>query len=95
MSATPGGFAAILGFRLVTGDPDRLATFYEAIGFRRSVTVPIAPEEMATLGLSGRSMRTTLTLGPSRVALDRLDEPGAPYPPTPTRRTRSSSTSRS
>ncbi len=73
-------FEAILGFRLVTADPDRLAIFYEALGFRRGATVPIAAAEMAVLGLSGKGTRLMLTLGPSRLDLDRFERPGAAYP---------------
>jgi catechol 2,3-dioxygenase-like lactoylglutathione lyase family enzyme len=75
-----GRFTAITGFRLVTADPDRLASFYQAIGFRRGATVPIAPAELAVLGLSGGGTRLTLTLGPGRLDLDRFDCPGAPCP---------------
>ena len=71
---------AILGFRLVTADLERLADFYEAIGFRRVARVAIAAAEMALLGLSGGGIRLTLTLGPSRLDLDQFDRPGVPYP---------------
>jgi len=73
-------FTAITGFRLVTADPGRLAGFYEAIGFRRGSSVAIDPVEIALLGLSGGGTRLMLTLGQSRLELDRFDRPGAPYP---------------
>jgi catechol 2,3-dioxygenase-like lactoylglutathione lyase family enzyme len=74
-------FDAILGFRLVTAAPDRLAGFYAAIGFRVGAETPISPAEMALLGLEGGGVRRTMTLGPSRVDLDCFERPGRDYPP--------------
>ncbi len=71
---------AILIFRLVTTDPARLATFYEAIGFTPGETAPITEGEMHVLGLVGLGHRQSLTLGHSRIDLDWFDNSGRPYP---------------
>ena len=72
--------ARITGFRLVTGDLDRLARFYVALGFMASERRSIGNEELRLLGLAGRGERLTMLLGPSRVDLDRFDPPGHAYP---------------
>lgn len=73
-------WSAILGFRLVTQAPERLARFYEGLGFVVGKSAPISAEEMAVLGLPGGGERLSLTRGPSRLDLDRFDLPGAAYP---------------
>ena len=70
----------ILEFRLVTADLDRAARFYSALGFVPGAAMPIAPDEMALLGIAGRGTRQAFTLGPSRLALDLYETPGRPYP---------------
>lgn len=71
---------AIRSFRLVTADTDRLAVFYQSIGFTAGEPIPIADEEMSVLGLAGWGRRQPLTLGDSRVDLDWFEAPGRPYP---------------
>jgi catechol 2,3-dioxygenase-like lactoylglutathione lyase family enzyme len=73
-------FNAITGFRLVTAAPERLAVFYQAIGFELGEATPISMEEMAVLGLHGGGSRRPMTLGPSLVDLDVFDRPGRGYP---------------
>lgn len=74
-------FRAIIGFRLVSAAPERMAAFYRAIGFDLGEASPISREEMAALGLRGGGRRRTMTFGPSRVDLDLFDRPGRGYPP--------------
>lgn len=74
------GFEAIRGFRLVSADPERLAGFYRAIGFAVGETVAIAAEELAVLGIAGAGWRLALSLGPSRIELDRFEPAGQAYP---------------
>jgi hypothetical protein len=74
-------FRAIAGFRLVTAAPDRLAAFYQAIGFDIGARASIPAEEMAVLGLKGRGSRRAMMLGASCVELDDFDLPGHAYPP--------------
>ena len=50
-------FRAIIGFRIVTTDPARLAVFYRAIGFDVGETAPIPTSEMELLGLRGAGSR--------------------------------------
>ena len=73
-------FRAIIGFRLVTADPARLAAFYRTIGFDVGEAAPIPASEMELLGLRGAGTRITMSLGPSRVDLEEFDHPGHPYP---------------
>jgi catechol 2,3-dioxygenase-like lactoylglutathione lyase family enzyme len=73
-------FQAIAGFRLVTADPARLAAFYRAIGFDVGEAAPIPAAGMQVLGLAGAGSRIAMSLGRSRVDLERFDRPGHPYP---------------
>jgi catechol 2,3-dioxygenase-like lactoylglutathione lyase family enzyme len=73
-------FEAIVGFRLVTAYPARLAAFYRAIGFEVSEATPIPTADMKLLGLAGAGSRIAMSLGRSRVDLDSFDHPGYPYP---------------
>jgi len=73
-------FRAIVGFRLVTADAARLAAFYRAIGFDLGPATPIPAADMKLLGLSGAGSRIVMSLGQSRVDLERFDHPGHPYP---------------
>jgi catechol 2,3-dioxygenase-like lactoylglutathione lyase family enzyme len=73
-------FRAIAGFRLVTAAPDRLAAFYQAIGFDIGNAQPITAKEMALLGLAGSGTRRLMTLGTSHVDLDMFERPGRAYP---------------
>jgi catechol 2,3-dioxygenase-like lactoylglutathione lyase family enzyme len=70
----------IIGFRLVSADPARLAALYRAMGFDIGDPAPISAEEMARLGLEGAGSRIPMTLGPSRVDLEMYDQTGRPYP---------------
>lgn len=72
--------ARITGFRLVTGDLDRLARFYGALGFMLGGRRLIGEDELRLLGLCGTGERLTMRLGLSRVDLDRFDPPGRAYP---------------
>ena len=72
--------AQITGFRLVTGDLDRLARFYVALGFVAGEHRSIGEDELGLLGLAGTGERLTMLLGPSRVDLDCFDPPGRAYP---------------
>ena len=73
-------FREIAGFRLVTAHPERLAAFYEAIGFDFSEAAPIPAAEMELLRLAGAGSRIAMSLGRSRVDLEFFDPPGRPYP---------------
>ncbi|WP_454883226.1 VOC family protein [Sphingomonas oryzagri] len=73
-------FTAILAFRLVTSEPERLADFYTGLGFNRGEAKPIPGPEMALLGLHGGGSRLPLWLGGQRVELDHFEEAGRPYP---------------
>ena len=73
-------WTGIVEFRLVTADLDRLAAFYQAIGFSVGPPTEISQEEMWLLGLKGTGRRKALRLGRSRLSLDSFDPPGAPYP---------------
>ena len=73
-------FLAIAGFRLVTTNPARLAAFYRAIGFDVGAASAIPAADMKLLGLSGSGSRIAMSLGRSRVDLERFDHPGHPYP---------------
>ena len=71
---------AITAFRLTTTEPERLARFYESIGFSvgREVAVPSA--DMALLGLAGTGIRIALNVGEQRIELEAFDRKGHPYP---------------
>lgn len=71
---------AIVGFRLVTLDPDRLLAFYAALGFTTEAPQPISPAEIALLRLSGGGTRYPMSLGRTRVDLDCYELVGRPYP---------------
>jgi len=71
---------AILGFALVSRMPERLVAFYTGLGFAAGEPQPIPIAEMALLGLHGRGLRRTFTIGDQRLALDCFDEQGRPYP---------------
>jgi catechol 2,3-dioxygenase-like lactoylglutathione lyase family enzyme len=72
---------AIVAFRLVTRDPQRLVAFYTGLGFAAGDEERIPAAEMALLGLDGGGSRRTLRVGDQRVELDHFDQPGRPYPP--------------
>jgi catechol 2,3-dioxygenase-like lactoylglutathione lyase family enzyme len=71
---------AILAFRLVTREPERLVAFYTALGFAAGEAQPIPAADMALLGLHGGGWRRTLRLGDQCVELDHFEEQGRPYP---------------
>ncbi len=73
-------FRAISGFRLVTADPLRLITFYQALGFEIQTPTHIPAAEMRLLQLEGTGSRTAMSLGGSIVELDEYARPGHPYP---------------
>jgi catechol 2,3-dioxygenase-like lactoylglutathione lyase family enzyme len=77
MTAT---LTAILGFRLVTRDPERLLAFYTRLGFAADEPQPIPAAEMALLGLQGGGTRRALRLGDQCVELEQFEQPGRPYP---------------
>jgi catechol 2,3-dioxygenase-like lactoylglutathione lyase family enzyme len=70
----------IVGFRLVTADPERLVRFYSAIGFIMEAVSRISASEMALLGVAGIGARTVLRLGSEHIALDSFDSPSRPFP---------------
>ena len=72
--------ARITGFRLVTRCPERLLRFYEAIGFSIGNDTPIEAGELAMLGVASEGRRHTMTLGATRVDLDRFGRIGLDYP---------------
>jgi catechol 2,3-dioxygenase-like lactoylglutathione lyase family enzyme len=72
--------SAILAFRLTTQEPERLAQFYEGLGFSCGAISPIVAEETALLGLKGAGRRITLRLGEQQVSLESFDAPGRSYP---------------
>ncbi|MHB8817288.1 MAG: VOC family protein [Steroidobacteraceae bacterium] len=72
--------AAITAFRLTTTVPERLARFYEAIGFSVEQAVPVPPADMALLGLASGGTRIALNLGEQRIELETFDRKGRPYP---------------
>ena len=71
---------SITGFRLTSFDPKRLAAFYAELGFSVGEPSQISSEELELFQLSGRGMRTPMTLGGQRVDLDSFDRLGRPYP---------------
>jgi catechol 2,3-dioxygenase-like lactoylglutathione lyase family enzyme len=72
---------AIVAFRLVSRQPERLVAFYTGLGFAAGDAEPIPAAEMALLGLHGGGSRRTLRLGDQRIELDCFDNAGRPYPP--------------
>ncbi len=70
----------IVGFRLVTANPARLAAFYRAIGFDVGEAARIPPSEMQLLGLEGGGSRIIMSLGRSRVDLEFFENAGRAYP---------------
>jgi catechol 2,3-dioxygenase-like lactoylglutathione lyase family enzyme len=71
---------AILAFRLVTREPQRLVAFYTGLGFTADEAQPIPASEIALFGLHGGGSRQTLRLGAQRVDLDHFEYEGRPYP---------------
>lgn len=72
--------AAIVAFRLTTAEPERLARFYEELGFAVGDREAISDHEMGMLGLKGGGTRLHLHLGGQRLDLDSFEETGKPYP---------------
>lgn len=72
--------AAITAFRLTTTVPERLARFYESIGFSVGQAAPVPPADMALLGLAGGGVRIPLSVGEQRIELEAFDRKGHPYP---------------
>lgn len=72
--------AAITAFRLTTAAPERLARFYEGLGFEAGAHERIPDNEIALLGLERGGTRLPLFLGEQRIDLDSFDDPGRPYP---------------
>jgi catechol 2,3-dioxygenase-like lactoylglutathione lyase family enzyme len=70
----------IAGFCLVAADGEALAGFYQALGFALEEVHPIAPDEMALLGIAGGGVRRSMRLGDARLHIDRYDRPGRPCP---------------
>jgi catechol 2,3-dioxygenase-like lactoylglutathione lyase family enzyme len=72
--------SGILGFALTTQHPERLARFYERLGFAIESAAPIPRSELDVLGMSGGGKRVPLRLGGARMTLDCFDESGREYP---------------
>ena len=79
-SSVTARLTAILAFRLVTAEPERLADFYTGLGFTRGEAKPVPASEMALLGLEGTGVRLPLQLGDQSVELDQFAGTGQPYP---------------
>ena len=75
---------AITAFRLTTAEPERLARFYEGLGFESGDREKIPDDEIALLGLRRGGTRLPLRLGEQRIDLDSFDVLGRPYPAAPT-----------
>lgn len=71
---------AIRAFRLTTADPERLAHFYEGLGFAAGAHERIPDDEIALLGLKRGGTRLALRLGEQRIDLDTFDDLGRFYP---------------
>ena len=71
---------AVTAFRLTTTEPERLARFYESIGFSVGEEVPVPSADMALLGLAGGGIRIALHVGEQRIELEAFDSKGHPYP---------------
>jgi catechol 2,3-dioxygenase-like lactoylglutathione lyase family enzyme len=72
--------SAITALRLTTAQPERLARFYQELGFTVGQPEGIGGEEIALLGLTGGGLRVPLRLGEQRVDLDSFDVQGRSYP---------------
>ena len=72
--------AAITAFRLTTAEPERLARFYQGLGFTIGERERISDDEIALLGIANGGIRLPMRLGEQRVDLDSFDSPGRPYP---------------
>ena len=72
---------AVLAFRLVTTEPQRLVAFYTGLGFAAGEAQRIPAAEMALLGLSGGGWRVPMRLDDQCVELDHFEQAGRPYPP--------------
>jgi len=72
--------SAITAFRLTTAQPERLAPFYEGLGFKVGEPEAIGEDEIALLGVGCRGVRLPLRLGAQRLDLDSFEIPGQPYP---------------
>jgi catechol 2,3-dioxygenase-like lactoylglutathione lyase family enzyme len=72
--------SAIIAFRLTTAKPERLASFYQGLGFTVGEPETIPNDEIAMLGLDHGGVRLSLHLGEQRVDLDHFADPGRPYP---------------
>lgn len=72
--------SAITAFRLTTAEPERLARFYQGLGFSAGDRERIPEDEIALLGLERGGTRLPLRLGEQRVDLDSFDDAGRPYP---------------
>lgn len=75
-----GEVTAIVAFRLTTAQPERLAQFYQGLGFTAAGRGRIPEDEVALLGLKRGGSRVRLSLGEQRVDLDSFDDPGRSYP---------------
>lgn len=75
-----GQLTSITGFRLTAAEPERLARFYEGLGFEAGARERIPNDEIALLGLQKGGTRLPLRLGEQRIDLDTFDELGRPYP---------------
>ncbi|HEX3673520.1 MAG TPA: VOC family protein [Rhizomicrobium sp.] len=84
MSAAPA-VQSLSRFSLTTADAERLAVFYgSAFGCRRLATEHLSGPAFETLmGVEGGALRITLDLGKQTVELLQFDQPGKPYPDTP------------
>jgi catechol 2,3-dioxygenase-like lactoylglutathione lyase family enzyme len=72
--------SAIVAFRLTTAEPERLARFYQGLGFAAGGREVISDHEMELLGLKGGGTRLHLRLGGQRLDLDSFEETGKTYP---------------
>jgi len=72
--------SSITAFRLTTAHPERLASFYQELGFEVGIPEAIAADEIALSGLAGSGTRWPLRLGGQRVELESFDVSGRPYP---------------
>jgi catechol 2,3-dioxygenase-like lactoylglutathione lyase family enzyme len=72
--------AMITAMRLTTVEPERLARFYQELGFTVGQPEAIGAEEIRLLGLTGGGVRVPLRLGEQQVDLDSFDVQGRPYP---------------
>ena len=70
----------IISFGLTTQNLQRLATFYEDLGFTVGPHERVPEREIALLGLTGGGTRLTLRLGYASVTLDCFDNSGREYP---------------